>query len=275
MSFFNRQKVIAIIQRYTTEGHSPYLVIDSELDQYVLKTPNNRNDKESLIKEFLCAILLYYWEIDMPQSAILEVNKGLKFDDDKDLSNDFTLSDVFYGSKHIKNSIDLSKIFSSEGKVSLNKISNREALLKIALFDIWIENEDRRPSNNNLLLCPSGGNFILNPIDHAFTFSSLSFDIINPDYVAFSDNDSILHTSLGEGVIGELKKNRTWEVDIKEYFYLCIENVKANIEYIYNSIPSELGMTQSYRTNLSEFLFNKRRNQEVFEQFMYIVNSHQ
>jgi len=153
------------------------------------------------------------------------------------------------------------------------KILNPNDILKIALFDLWVENEDRRPTNNNILLSPSNKGFVLNPIDHAFTFSTLGFSELTYSTVNFSDNDSILYAPLAESIIKKLGYKADFRTELQEMFYLCIENAKLFFPRIVSNIPENLEFTDNDKLKLSEFLFNKDRNILVWQEFIYIINS--
>ena len=55
-------------------------------------------------------------------------------------------------------------------------------LLKIALFDILVENDDRKPTNNNIIVQVVDKKYYFNAIDHAYVFNSLNYENLNPSY---------------------------------------------------------------------------------------------
>jgi len=263
-----------IVSQYDTEGHSPLKVIANDLNPYVLKFPKNANDNVAIVKEFLCHYLLKCWSIPTPDIA------GLSIPDDV-LSESLIIThrekrlignSVWFGSQLITDPVELMDFISVHNSASQKRILNSEDILKIGLFDIWIENEDRRPTNNNILLSPTNKGFILNPIDHAFTFSTLNFSELTYSTVNFSDNDSILFTPLAKSVINKTQLNREFYSKSEEMFYLCIEFVQSAYPQIIKNIPENLGFTNEDNTILADFLFNKERNISVFKEFCYIIN---
>ena len=171
----DKKKVISITDKYDT-FHGPLKVLDESFDPYVLKYPINLKDN-SIAKEFICHFLLKSWKIPTPEIAILSVSPELlehcNFlkNRDKDIIN----KSICFGSKMLLHSLDMNNFITAKDAVSQQKIKNLSGLLKIALFDIWVENEDRKPTNNNLLLNPVGASYVINAIDHAFTFSTQDF----------------------------------------------------------------------------------------------------
>lgn len=269
----HHEVVISIIRKYKTDGHSPYLVLTNGFHRYVLKTPNNVYDKHSILKEFLCTQLLNVWQIPTPRIASLAISPVLTDTDFIIQDKRFNLSPVFFGSEFIEHSVDLQNFITAPGKVALRKIYNANDLILIALFDIWTENDDRKPSNNNLLFHPEGKGMKLIPIDHAATFSSLEISSLQREYVSFSDNDSILYCPLGKGVIRHASQAGDLLTRTREMFYLCTDNVATYFELICRNMPPEFGLSKEETTILRAFLLNPVRNKKVFEQFTYIVNS--
>ena len=266
------KSVILINKKYPTDGHSPFLVITEDYEQYVLKTPNNLHDKYAIMKEFLCSYLLSSWEIWSPDTIALVLHPDLLASEIIAKERSFLYSSVYFGSKYIKNSVDSQSLISAKNQVSFRKIKNPFDLLNIALFDIWVENDDRKPSNHNLLLCPLEKGLRITPIDHAYTFASIPFLQLISDDVCFSDNDSILYSSIGNEIVKKVKMNRKWHSETKEKFYLCIEKAQNSFQQLCNNVPIELGLTIPEVQQLEFFLFNKKRNQRVFELFNSILN---
>ena len=268
---FEHKTVTLISKQYTTGGHSPYLVLTDDFERYFLKPPLNSNDKSAIVREFICNQLLNVWKIKTPTAASLCLSDSLLTSEFVQKNRQLQLNSTFYGSTFEPNSIDLQKFFGASSKVGQRKLANIADLLDIALFDIWVENDDRRPTNNNIILKPVNKLFQILPIDNALTFASRSFDSLNPEYVSFSDNDSILYSPLGLSAIGPAKKKKDWEPIAKEKFYLCIREAERSFQQICDYLPTDYGLSNQEADCLKSFLFNPERNIKVFDQFKYIV----
>jgi len=269
------KQTITIISQYETEGHSPLKVVADDFKTYVLKFPKNLSDKNSIVKEFLCHYLLKCWSIPTPPIVGLSIPNDLLINSPILSRREKVLigENVCFGSQLIYDAIELNDFIEAKNRTSQKKILNIEDIFKIALFDIWIENEDRRPTNNNILLCPDKKGLILNAIDHAFTFSTLNFNELNYQTLNFSINDSILYSGLAKSIIESTKLNKEFYINSEEIFYLCIEYVANSFNRIIENLPESLEFTNKDRTILSDFLFNKERNVLVFQEFCYILNS--
>ncbi|TVQ76378.1 MAG: hypothetical protein EA358_09550 [Flavobacteriales bacterium] len=270
---FDLKTVTLIAKQYPTNGHSPFLVLTEDFERYVLKPPLNSIDKTAIVREFICNQLLSIWQIKTPQAASLCLSDDLLTSDFVKRNKSLQQNSTFFGSLYEPNSIDLQIFFGASSKVSQRKIANIADLLDIALFDIWVENEDRKPTNNNIILKPVNRSFQVLPIDNALTFSSMSFESLNPDYVSFSDNDSILYSPLGLSAIRLAKKNRNWVQLAQERFYLCILDTERNFQQICDYLPTNYSLSSQEAASLKSFLFNPKRNKKVFEQFKYIVST--
>lgn len=265
------KKIGSVVHRYQTDGHSPYLVLDEDLDKIILKPKNSINDTASLQKEYLCSLLLNYWNIENPNVYLCNINDDLYneicIDDIR-----FKYSDFYFGCQFIEDQFELNSFFSFKGKVALRNFLNIESIIHIALFDIWIENDDRKPTNNNLLCKITEDRFELFAIDHAFTFASLTFNSLSDQYLSFSDNDSILYSEVGISIVKSLNINEDWIEHLKEYFYLCVENVRQNIDDIFNNIPEYFAIIEQDKESIKRYLFSEIRLKEAFNTLLYIIN---
>jgi uncharacterized pyridoxamine 5'-phosphate oxidase family protein len=101
----------------------------------------------------------------------------------------------------------------------------------------------------------------------------LQFNQLNPNYVSFSDNDSVLFSPFGLAVTSQMKINAKWLAKAKEKFYLCTSATEKSFLQICDNLPIEFRLSDEEKDKLAIFLFNKERNKKVFEQFSYIVSN--
>lgn len=268
----NKRDIISITGKYET-FHSPLKVLDETLEPYVFKYPLNLKDN-SIAKEFICHFLLKAWKIPTPEISILSAppelleNSNFLNKREKHIIN----NSVCFGSKMLLHSMDMNIFINAKNAAAMRKIKNPKDLFKIALFDIWVENEDRKPTNNNILLNPVGDSFEINAIDHAFTFSTQDFKELKYSSVNFSVNESILSSPLAESI-----KKQIWNKDFyskfEEMFYLCIKDAEALFSNISDNLIHNQLINSEDKTLLNSFLFNSKRNPAVLEEFYYIINS--
>ena len=133
----------------------------------------------------------------------------------------------------------------------VRRIKNKNDLLKIALFDIWLSNEDRTTNNYNLLLqAVKGGYSILYIIDNTEIFNSSMAYSQSLEQIA--QCDSILNSDLSTLVF---KNNseivREVDVLLKE-FPIFTKSCQNNLKSILSQVPEKWHINlQSYETKIN------------------------
>lgn len=254
-----------------TSGSSPIKVIGSDYNMYLVKNSKNKRPATDIINEVLAYYFLTLWEIPTPDIALMKIDpKHLLPDYSTNHRPNYYDIEVF-ASKWLKNSVDSSKIFKFNNKKDYDKFNNPEILFKIGLFDIWVENDDRKPSNHNLLFQTIDGKQNIIPIDHSFIFSTLNYRDLDPTMFSPIENDNIFVSCLGTSLMKYIKKNKKWQPISRECFYLCVNNCKLKFANIIGNIPPSWGFTPEDATKLYDFLFNGKRNKLVYDEFEYKI----
>lgn len=138
------------------------------------------------------------------------------------------------------------------------------------MFDTWVENDDRKPTNYNLIFEPTDKKFTVIPIDNAFIFSTQSYEHLNPNYGAsVSVNDHLLVSELGLLVKKFTTIDKSFVNNERDYFYLCIERCKQNFDSFIKEIRVYYSLDDNSVSKIKEFLFNEDRNNKVFEEYVY------
>lgn len=262
----------AIMKEFPTEGHSPLLVIGSDYELYVAKNDKGKTPPVSLINECLAAYLLYCFDIRTPECRIITIDRQLiEAKTGLSLNHKSHYYDTpCFGSRFVNNAVDINGFLITNKKKAFNKILNPLDVFHITLFDTWVENDDRKPTNYNLILEPIANNFNVIPIDNAFIFSTQSYQFLNPSYgAAVSVNDHLLVSELGYLV----KKYTTVDVNFvkreRDYFYLCLESCIQNFDNFVEDIRVYYPLDTVSAIRIKEFLFNEDRNAKVFEEYIY------
>lgn len=261
----------SIIKEFKTEGHSPLLVLGSDFEMYVAKNDKGKEPPFSLINEFLASYCFNKWEIASPAIKFITIANEL-ITLQGDLSNNHRshfYNIPCFGSKFVNNAIDVNALLITDKKKAYNRLNNPVDLFHITLFDTWVENDDRKPTNYNLILEPVENNFNILPIDNAFIFSTMSYQNLNPKFVSGSANDHLLVSDLGYLIKKYTTIDEAFINNEREYFYLCIERCEQNFDSFMNQVASFYSINSDLVASLKEFLFNEERNNEVFEEYVY------
>lgn len=262
----------SIIKELPTEGHSPLLVLGSNYEMYVAKNDKGKEPPFALINECLASYCLNKWNIAAPNTKLISIaNELIVTQDNLSINHRPHYYNMpCFGSKFVNNSIDVNALLVTNKKKAYNKLNNPLDVFHITLFDTWVENDDRKPTNYNLILEPANNKFNVLPIDNAFIFSSMSYQDLNPAYgVGVSVNDHLLVSDLGNLI----KKNTTIDNNFinneRDYFYLCIERCEQDFDNFMNQVTGFYTVDAVSVTKLKEFLFNEERNTKVFDEYVY------
>ncbi|MXV38918.1 hypothetical protein GO491_09580 [Flavobacteriaceae bacterium Ap0902] len=260
-----------IIKELPTEGHSPLLVVGSNYKLYVAKNDKGKQPPYSIINELFASFCFENWKIDSPKTKIIEISKNL-VSMQEGLSihhKPYYYDTLCFGSEYIQYALDINNLFMSDSKKTFNKLRNHQNVFHITLFDTWVENDDRKPTNYNMVLQPIENQFIIIPIDNAFIFSTMSYTDLNPEFVSVSSNDHLLVSELGHLIKKFTTIDEEFIKNERKYFYLCIENCRTNFDNFISNLRLFYTIDDSSVVSLKNFLFNDDRNNKVFEEYVY------
>lgn len=275
-----RKKVLSLLSEIHTTGHSPLKIVAEDNEVYFTKNYEGKLPAYYLTSEIICHYFLTIWQIPTPNITLLELNaKVLKeyLDTFSKRHKAFYYDIPAVGSLLVIGQImELNSIAEPMENINIDKIENKEDVWKIALFDIWVENDDRKPSNPNMLRQQVDYNTIkLYALDHAFCFNSLKYKDLNPNYgITQSFNDNILYTELAKYLLKNHKDDEKFKNTVTSFFQEKITLCKQYFETIWNFIPIEFGLDEQDRIKLFDFLFHNQRNQEVIKHFFEHIHDY-
>lgn len=265
-----RLKVISAAEEIPTTGNSPVKVITSDYEMYLAKNSKSKNPACDIINEVLANCFLKLWNLKTPDMAILDFSQELLLPVySKDNHNPVFYQKPLFGSKWKENAIDSHKFFSLKSKNDHRIFSDPMDIFKIGLFDIWVENDDRKPTNHNLLFVENDERkFDIVPIDHCYIFSTMNYQDLLPEDFCPIANDNLLITDLAESLKSIKHQNRKWDAQDKEYFYLCISECEKYFDDIIRCIPGEWNFSKEDAKSVRNLLFNRERNIQVFKDYL-------
>lgn len=269
----HQYNVISILQEILTDGHSPLKVWTDDNRVFIIKSAQGKMPAYYLISEFLCGYFLQLWNIKTPQIAAVKLPIQL-------LSTTPYLSDrhkprfyentLCFGSELIQNILDLNLLLET---IEMKRIANPIDLLKIALFDIWVENDDRKPTNNNIIVQVVDKKYYFNAIDHAYVFNSLNYENLNSSYgVTNTYNESIMNTKLAKTICSQTLVNDKLIKEMEFHFFSSVYSCFKNFDAISSNIPTVLGYKSNLKEKIRLFLFDEHRNKLVFKEFINRLN---
>lgn len=247
-----------ILMCYET-GDRPVLVLCADGHHYICKYKLPGVPANKLLNELIGNIFAKSWGINTPVSSLISNdpiiwgNRVIQHDPSAPL----------LGSRKMANVIDLNEI-----NCALIPVLSRtlRQLLTIALFDLWITNEDRICNNYNLLYDIKQENIV--SIDYGGIFNSA---IINRPAYQLSESDSILTSNLYE----RLKKANVSQAKsvLKRDYYGYVDRCKKSLPEILGNIPSEWNIDATAIKKKIDNLFDSEWIEDTWNNFNDISNS--
>lgn len=173
-------KTELLLEETKTSGHAPlkFMCNDNQLYYCKYLIDFDPNEINCLAYEIVSHYLLKALNIPTPDIALVQITEGT-LNKSKIIKNRrLRVNDVCFGSKGIDPSEEINEFEICTNKRDYNRIQNPEDVVKIALFDLWINNVDRGrfidPGfNYNLLAVRYGKQRKIMAFDHAFVFGGV------------------------------------------------------------------------------------------------------
>ncbi len=264
-------KSISLISKvYATTGSKPVLVMCNDLEHYVCKYNISYGRTASkLFREYIGACFLKQWNLSVPDFAFVEISED-HIGELPQLQPQF-FKTICFGSRYDRNCKEADKFLSFIEASDRKLFINKNDYLKIALFDIWMSNEDRNYGNYNLMLnLENSYEFV--PIDHEMIFNTGNLD---KGLYLISESDSIINTPFTRRLYTkkELADKKNLK-SIKEEYYLCVNNCQNHLNTILENIPDDWLVNIDFeRELLQKELFNPDWIKNVYYQFLTFIQS--
>ena len=253
---------IDVISKQYPTGEDPVLVMCSDMNFYICKYIRNSASAQKLACEFIGAKMAKVWEMNSPSVSFVNIKP-------EHWSNSFIRPKVMttmLGSKYLT-SVDyvLPSTFDKLAKTS----AIVKQLLKIALFDFWVANEDRNENNSNLLYDVINKNFV--PIDFGCILNNADFQ---SPMMQLTSTDTIINSSLfkylTEGNISlSLKK---YAIDLQKIYTKYVEQCQKQVDIITEDIPSDWNIPMNLIKNKLVQLFELKWTEKVWDNFEECLN---
>lgn len=226
---------------------------------------------DALFNEFVAARFLQIWDIEVLDPYALHIKE-------EHLPKQFysgklqpaSLKQSLIGFPYLKNQKYLTQfdIGFKDNYTDKKKLVNLDQLIKIALFDLWIANDDRNWNNYNLLLESRTNGFHFIPIDHETIFNSNSLQYgINIQ----TEQDTLILTDLFKSVISKFRVKELlhdYEL-IQKDFYLCVANCKSEFNKLLEEIPHDWKISiDTKRDVILGNIFTPKWQEDVFRYFL-------
>lgn len=268
----SRYSIQDVIRIFDTGGSYPLLITCDDLQNWVCKYERNTLN---LFNEFLAYRFAELWGLRLPDIAQVTVHERHLPLHMQHRLQPHLFRKVCFGSKFIENSslISLTSLSSFQNYNFRKKIVNKSDFLKIALFDLWLANEDRNHNNFNMLLEFVGNKiYFICPIDHVTLFNSAH---LNYPIVSITDFESIINTSLAQALFKTDRRLGEYVNEIIENFYLCTTACEQQLLDILSIAPISWNIDiPLLERRLKENVFSDEWKQQCVSQFRELVHQY-
>ena len=246
-----------ILHVYQT-GDRPVTILCSDSNHYICKFKHPGEAANKLVSEMIGSTFARLWRISTPAISLITNDPVIWLD--SGISHDLTAP--LLGSRKMENVCDLSNM--NADAVALTRRS-LDQLLWIALFDMWIVNEDRTYNNYNLLYDLKKEEIV--SIDYGGIFNS---GIMHGPVYQLNDSDSIIQSSLFD----RLKSLGLAEsmMRIAKTFKFRVEQCRRSVPGLLHSIPESWEVDIARTSRKLNELFREEWVQETWQNFTDIAN---
>lgn len=253
-----------LIEELKTDGHSPMKFICSDGKVYYVKYRSGKSmDKAEincLVFEMVCTKLLQNLLIPVPEHALVTINEN-SYAPGQLVTNKRFIKEgvVAWGSMEILQADFVKEIEQVSNKSEFNKLKNPEDLIRIAIFDLWVDNVDRHFGNYNLLLQLEESKLKFIAIDHAFSFGGLKgMNIFNVTTIP-SYNKKLVESPYFRSIVKHFNNKERLEI-AKQFISLLTKlDIEKIINETFTTIPAQWGISPKLEKRVIEFLKSKQR----------------
>ena len=258
MSIIPILQSIKIIEKQYMTGDLPVLVACSDKNMYICKYMRSSVGSFKLVSEFIGSQFANVWGIYSPPYAFV----WIKQEHWSGINTSHSVSAPCWGYMELVGTVDVTSTTCFE----INPTSSLlKQLMKIALFDFWIANEDRTYNNANMLYdminqrlvsIDYGG--ILNTSTYDYSLSQLT----STDTILYADIFMHLKKCMRiESIKEEAEK-------LKVYYDVSIEQSRNSMEAILRQLPKEWNVCESIIEAKMKQLFELKWLEGVWENFL-------
>lgn len=245
---------------------SPVLVLANDLRPYVAKHNRGQEPCNRLRNEWLAYHFAKLWGLPVLDAALLKVDPKHVGDMSSRFCQPRFFKHTCFATGFVKGTSEFGRFLRTTRQYDRDAFLNRDLLLKVVLFDIWMANDDRTTNNPNLLVVetPQGAEFRV--MDHEAVFHGNNLDKPLP---ALSLSDTLLTHPALPVLLGKNFHRDPFLVQTPaKEAYLCARSCQEHLSAILAGIPQDWGIDpNTTREQLEAHLFPPGRMDEVIANY--------
>lgn len=258
------------IRQVPTDGHSPLLISADDQENYYVKYLNSIKIEEFalLVYEMIAVKLLKELNLPCAEQALIHIPPSL-IPKEVSYSRKWKSDAIAWGSKEIENAVLVSELNSFRNKNIFNQIQNPHDIIRIALFDLWVDNNDRKQTNYNLIIKQNNSRIKFVPIDHGAIFGGFNgISVFNETNIC-SANNKLISSDLFRDIVSRIPLEKQLQVS-KEFLNLLSQiQIKEVLNDVFQNIPASWKINETLKDRIEKFLLSDLRKHSMSN----IINS--
>lgn len=235
-------------------------------ENYWLKPARQPNEFDSLVYELVCQRLARQVGLLVPDIALATVVED-SFPAGELIQNwALQPGDVLFASKDLQEPHDMvGKLDQIADRAAFKLYADPLAFIRIALFDLHVDNRDRTEENFNLLLTKTRPQELY-VIDHFDCFGNGGLRGRFNEHLPFNLDETILRSALCQQAIAFLDTTAIQNL-LTQYQYLCSPAiVNALVDEVFAAVPAGWTLSTDLANRLKGALNNSNRLAEIITQ---------
>lgn len=249
---------IDVIRKQYLTGEEPVLVMCSDMNRYICKYIHSSASAQKLVCELIGVKMAKVWELNVPDAVLVKIKS-------EHWPTQFTRPKVMttlLGSKYLE---AVEYVLPSTFSKLAHTSGMFNQLLKIALFDFWVANEDRNSNNSNLLYDIKNTRLV--PIDFGCILNSADLEF---SMMQLTTNETILSSPLFCHLRQNISNKRKNE--LREEFDTCLSRCRLQTKSIIEDLPSDWNVPAEIVNGKLNQLFEPEWTEEVWKNFEECLN---
>ena len=257
MDVLNVYSIKAIEHQYST-GEEPVLVVCSDMRAYICKYMRSSASAYKLACELIGARFAKIWKLNSPEFVFVNIKP-------EHWIGRFIQHSTVAPAVGYRRIVGVMDITPSVVKEVAPTDSVFRQLLKIALYDFWVANEDRNANNANLLYDIANEQLV--SIDYGCILNTSTFDypmsqLTSTDTILWSDLFNHVSNGRNPAIIEQAV------ADLKKNYRNALKKGLTQIGNIAEEIPKEWHVPSSIVKGKLQQLFSQQWADDVWDNFL-------
>ncbi len=247
-------------------GMRPILVVGDDLRAYVAKHGGGQRVCTRLANELLAHHYARIWGLPVLEATLMRVNP--------DHVGRFVANDrqpaffrtTCWATVYRSDSVEFNNFLRTTSNYERRHYANKADLLRTALFDVWLANEDRTLNNPNILVTADVGGFTFRAMDHEAIFGT---NVLEHALPLLTMEDSLLaHPALPALLGSGFCRDTHLVAHATTDAYLWVQQCEQCTDEILSRLPADWGIdVANLRQRLQDRLFDPQRLSAVLDHF--------